>query len=158
MAAGATFEPIATASLSSGTSYTFSSIPSTYTDLVLVCSLLTNSTCTIRMRFNGSGSNYYTKYMDTSPSNNQSNSEGQIYLVDNNGTAITNAYVDILNYSASTLPGKTVLYRSADQSISRVGGATWQDTSVISSIEINTGGVRTFATPSRLTLYGITRA
>ena len=56
-----TYEPIATVDVSGVTSYTFSSIPSTYTDLRLV--LLENPGC--EMYFNGdnSSSNYGTTFL-----------------------------------------------------------------------------------------------
>jgi hypothetical protein len=58
MAAGTTYEAIATVSPTSGTSYTFSSIPQTYTDLVLAGSCIMSGGTTIRLRLNGASSNY----------------------------------------------------------------------------------------------------
>lgn len=158
MAAGGTFEPIATANPTSGSSYTFSSIPNTYTDLVLVCSVVASATCTIRIKFNGSNSNYFTGFYFDSGSVSKSNSEGQIYVVDNDGAVVSNTYIDILNYSENSLAGKTVLYKSSDQTYNWIGGATWQVQNTISSIEITTGGIRTYSSGTRFTLYGIARA
>jgi len=60
MAAGSTYTPIATTTLgSSATSYTFTSIPSTYTDLVIVAQIKGDTTTYLNLRFNGdTGSNY----------------------------------------------------------------------------------------------------
>jgi len=56
----ATYEPIATTTLTGGTSYTFTSIPATYTDLVLVVNAATASgSSNLAMQFNAdTGSNY----------------------------------------------------------------------------------------------------
>ena len=63
MAAGSTYTPIYTTTLASAAaSYTFSSIPSTYTDLVIAATGLTTAGTTLAMRFNGDTA---TNYSDT---------------------------------------------------------------------------------------------
>ena len=65
MAAGSTYTPIATTTLgSAATSYTFTSIPSTYTDLVLVGNLSSSSNTNISIRiYSDSGTNYSNTYL-----------------------------------------------------------------------------------------------
>jgi len=54
MAAGPTYEPIATTTLGTAQpTVTFSSIASTYTDLVIVAQLTTAAPTNMRIRFNG---------------------------------------------------------------------------------------------------------
>jgi hypothetical protein len=62
MAAGATYFPIATTTLgSSSASVTLSSIPSTYTDLLLVCNLTANTApLNMGIRFNSDTSSLYS--------------------------------------------------------------------------------------------------
>jgi hypothetical protein len=57
----ATYEPIATYTVPSNTtSYTFSSIPGTYTDLVISMSVASSSSNTLFIRFNGDSSALYS--------------------------------------------------------------------------------------------------
>ena len=60
MAAGATYTPIATQTTSGSTgAVTFSSIPQTYTDLVVVINTSLSGLCNSLLQFNGdTGSNY----------------------------------------------------------------------------------------------------
>jgi hypothetical protein len=165
MAAGNTYEAIATytTTTSATTSYTFSSIPSTYTDLVLVCSLkATSANSSLVARFNNdSGSNY---------------SETQLYAT--SGSAIsqrfsnqTEAYVcfsgfptatftpviaNFMNY-ANTTTYKTFLGRGGyatgyvDMSV-----GLWRSTAAISSITLYAGNY--FDTGCTFSLYGIKAA
>ena len=60
MASGATYTPIATTTLGSATgAVTFSSIPSIYTDIVLVCNDIRNGAAVTAIQLNGdTGTNY----------------------------------------------------------------------------------------------------
>jgi hypothetical protein len=157
MAAGPTFEPIATASLNGGTSYTFSSIPSTYTDLVLVGSCKMDGGTTLRIRFNGSTSGYPYKFY-LSDGGVSKGATSQVDLVDNDGVIFSNFYADIQDYSGSTLATKSLLCRSGDQTYGWMVGGGWNDSNIINSITIFTTNGRIYSAGSRLTLYGIARA
>jgi len=158
MAAGPTFEPIATATPSGVTTYTFSSITNAYTDLVLVGSVIMSASTVIRLRFNGSSGTYYTKYYLSDGTVSQNSSASMMELVNNDGSVFSNFYVDILDYKGTTYPTKTALCRSADQTNSWLNGGAWVSSNAINSIEIYTTNSATFSSPSRLTLYGIARA
>jgi len=175
MAAGSTYTPIATTTLGTTTSsYTFSSIPSTYTDLVLVlygygassdgssiiCRVGNGSTdtgnnySTTRMGGNGSASSYgrYTSaaFMRFAALTGQSTSSS-------NPTSLV---VNFMDY-ASTTAKKTVLNQ-----ISQLGGSypgtelnanLWSSTSAINTIEIYPY-LASFAAGTVITLYGIAAA
>lgn len=170
MAAGSTYTPIATTTLgSSANSYTFSSIPSTYTDLYLV--MATNETVAnsngIILRFNSdSGSNYSTTYLygngSSAASSRESNTTrvGLGWLLAPDSTNLKAIYnVNIMNYS-NTTTYKTVLNRgnNAGQS-AEANVSTWRNTAAISSITVATSSAgNDLNTGTVLTLYGIQAA
>lgn len=166
MPAGATYEPIATATGNGTTAtVTFSSISSGYTDLVIISSVLSTTAQFLRMRFNGdSGTNYSQTaiYGDgTSASSTRTTSSSNI-LVANlavSGFSSTNpcfSRAHIFSYAGST--NKSILSENAyDQNgtgeVNRSVGL-WRSTSAITSIELYaTAGA--FSTSSTFTLYGI---
>jgi hypothetical protein len=162
MAAGATYEPIATTTLgSTATTYTFSAIPSTYTDIVLVAQ--STSEADILMRFNGdTGTNYSATEIWTGGSSVNSQRETDltwITLRDSSTTLGNNmSVVNIMNYSNATT-NKSVLIRTSDGRYSRVYArvALWRNTSAINSITLFTS-YGSFAVGSTFTLYGIAAA
>ena len=154
-----TYEPISTYTVGSPqASYTMSSIPATYTDLVLIIQATTIS-ANYNLRFNGDTG---TNYSDTSLWGNGSSAAS--YRSSNN-TVIGLTYtssgapisrIQIQNYSNSTTY-KTVLTRQ-DDSVNATGGnvGLWRNTAAINSITIvSTGNIPTGTT---LTLYGIKAA
>ena len=106
--AGSTYTPIATTTLgSAASSYTFTSIPSTYTDLVLIASVKTGSGDDgISVRYNSdSGSNYSMTYLlgngSAASSGRASNATGaQVGNV--NATDFSPTILNIQNYSNTT--------------------------------------------------------
>lgn len=161
MAAGSTYTPIATTTLGSATSsYTFSSIPSTYTDLVLIINGTASTTNNHLIRFNGdTGTNYSTTdlYGDGSSagSGRYSNATG-IFIGNGSNTNYTKI-TEIMNYS-NTTTYKTLLNRQnapAEAVATEVG--LWRSTAAINSITVYTaaGNMNTGTT---LTLYGIQAA
>ena len=166
MAAGATYEPIATTTLASATStVTFSSISGSYTDLVFVFSGNTSAIANSFMRFNSdTGSNYSMTWVagDGSAAASGVETSKTRLLIDVYGYAnpsnITNKVMSIQNYSNSTTY-KTVLGRannSAAGTEALVG--LWRSTSAITQIDILTLSATTFSVGSTFTLYGIAAA
>ncbi len=159
-----TYEPIATNTLTGTTSsVTFSSISSSYTDLVLI----TFSKGTVQgenlfLEFNSdSGTNYSSTYLygtgSSAISGRGSNQNGLIVgTADSAGfiTIITN----IMNY-ANTTTYKSAISRTNDTAglYPAVGARAglWRSTSAISSIKIYTGGGGSWSSGSTFTLYGI---
>lgn len=160
-----TYTPIATYTVSgsSTTSYTFSSIPSTYTDLVLI----TNSGQTsgqLYFRINGdTGTNYSYTTLEgngTSAISQRLTSKTLIYPAYSGETANAINLTNILhfqNYSNATTY-KTILWRSNDTGTqTEAGVGLWRSTSAITSILL-ASSVGNFLAGSTFTLYGIKAA
>ena len=161
MAAGATYEPIATTTVGTATdTVTFSSISGSYTDLVIVFNGTAAASTTAGLRFNSdTGSNYSHTYVlgdgSTALANRGVNTTfmNQFYPNTTRGTVIFN----ILNYS-NTTTYKTVLTR-----VSNTGNyagllvGLWRSTSAITSVTLFGNGTN-FSTGSTFTIYGIAAA
>ena len=165
----ATYEPISTQTLASGsTSISFSSITSSYTDLVLVCNVFGTANYSGFIRFNGdTGSNYSTTMMQgngSTATSSRASSQTSINVLSKNigfdTTYPTNGIINIQNYSNSTTY-KTVLSRtnvvraSAGETAAYVG--LWRNNAAITSLTIISDG-GTYETGSVFTLYGIKAA
>lgn len=161
--------PIATYTFSSAAnSYTFTSIPGTYDDLVLV---VANSTCssgqTIEMSFNGDNANNYAYANITAPNgygvdtvSGSSTSRNQIPVGSTySGESSTKAAICIINinqYSQSSFPKVSVsTYGQADIEANTCTGS-WTGTSAITSIYLRLASAN-FQTGTQFTLYGIKR-
>ena len=173
MAAGNTYTPIATTTLSSAqATITFSSITGTYTDLVIVSTVAFNNSDSLAFRFNGdtSSSTLYSWNMvsgnGTSAVSTRA-SNGARGLADYNGfpTSTVGEYVSILHimdYSNSTT-FKTAISRG-NSAVSGHGTdavvSLYRSTSPITSITFGMGTAMTqnFAVGSTITLYGIKEA
>lgn len=170
MAAGATYEPIATTTLSSNQNdITFSSIPATYTDLVIVftgtSTTTGSSTNGLRCRLNSdTGSNY----SQTTISGNGSSAssarissttffEGEIGQTSNTSPSIN--IFEIMNY-ANTTTYKTILIRTnIANNVVQAHLVLYRSTSAITSITISRDfGTNQLKSGSTATLYGISAA
>lgn len=162
-----TYEPIATQTLgSAAANITFTAIPQTYTDLIVVFNGSSTGTAQYFMQVgNGSidtGSNYST----TGLTGNGSSAVSVRYTNDTVGiradlyaTAggnIKQTMFQIQNYS-NTTTNKPILVRSAlpaSETVACVG--LWRSTSAINTLRLTTGS--TFSTGATVTLYGIANA
>ena len=161
----ATYEPIATYTAPSAqASYTFSSIPSTYTDLVLIANALTASADAvgIDLFINGGTATgrSYTRIQGngTSATSLNGTTSAGIGVMGNSEGA--NLIVNIMNYSNSTT-FKTILsrYNNMDSGDARVGAyvSLSQSTSAVTSLTISPLSIN-WAAGSTFTLYGIKAA
>ena len=157
-----TYTPIATNTLGSATStVTFSSIPSTYTDLRIVYATTASGDAGNYLRFNSdTGSNYSRTGLygngSSAGSNRDTNATG-IYGPFTMSSAITSNTIDIMNYS-NTTTNKTCLVRAGaanNSTLTSVG--LWRSTSAITSISITCDGAN-FVAGSTFTLLGIKAA
>lgn len=161
----ATYEPIATTTLgSSASSVTFSSISSTYTDLILVFTgTATTGNNYAGLQFNSdTGNNYsFTALRGDGTSAASTRASNQPQADTAYGSPVTTTQntiiMQIQNYSNSTTY-KTVLSR-ANNSASETGAAVglWRNTAAITSIVFKLNA-NNFATGSTFTLYGIKAA
>jgi len=167
MAAGNTYEPIATTTFAgSSSSVTFSSIPSTYTDLVIVASLsFTAATDTVSLRFNGdSTSNYnfiYFRGNGTTATTASITNTTNMYEQGNPSTNTSNfnVYKYEINSYANTNKYKAVLWQGsqADAQVSLNLGQ-WRSTAAINSVTILEASANNFRSGSTISLYGIKAA
>lgn len=159
-----TYTPIATSSPSGTQTVTFSSIPSTYTDLVIVVNATMSADSNVYMTFNGdTGSNYSITNMygnNTGALSTRQTSQTQFLMslssFFQNGV-VGNMIVNINNY-ANTSTYKTTLSRFNNQGVAvQAAVGLWRSTSAINSISIysNQGN---WSSGSTFTLYGITAA
>lgn len=169
MPAGSTYSTIATTTLgSAAATYTFSSIPSTYTDLVLVTNLSSASNANIYFRVNGDTATNYSNTFLNGDGSTASSARG---TNQNKGTATwtgasmnsswTTCVVNFMNYS-NTTTNKTFMTRYAAINTVNQGEATavvnlWRNTAAINSITVFSDSPN-YAIGSTLTLYGISAA
>lgn len=163
-----TYEPIQTQTLgSAASSITFSSIPDTYTDLVVVVQgTYSTSDAIISLRYNNDTG---TNYSQTSMYGNGSSalsyrsidaSSIQVGWYPNPGGAavVSNMVINVFNYSNSTTY-KTSISRGDTTNVQgvavRVG--LWRNTAVINRIDLvmSAGNLQTGTTA---TIYGILKA
>ena len=154
-----TYTALATITLgSSASSVSFSSIPATYKDLILVTDGITGADATLFLRFNGdSGSNYFFVRGVGFSGGTFSDFGGNVTEIRNTiqfntrGPGIT----QIMDYSA-TDKHKTVLQTGNAKNATEpaMGGGRWANTAAITSIfcGLNTS---TFVSGSRFDLYGV---
>jgi hypothetical protein len=161
-----TYDRIATNTLSSATaSVTFSSIPSTYTDLVLASSCLgqTNTSYIECVRFNSDTNNNYSNvfaggYVSSAGGNTNTN-VSYIFVNHLNGYFTTGnpmtAITHIQNYSNTSIQ-KIALSRGggAATDVAMMAGL-WRNTSAINSITIFFQSSTDLQAGSTFTLYGI---
>ena len=166
-----TYVAIATVTVGSGGASTidFSSIPQTYTDLVLKISARidnANVWSDIYVRFNGSTTNYSDRVLYGSGSGAASiyetNTGIDFRTSTTNNTASTfgNIEIYIPNYTSSnkkSASGDGVSENNATSAIAQLVAGLWDNTSAITSISIfGSGG--NFVQYSTATLYGISNS
>ena len=160
-----TYTPIATQTLgSAASSVTFSSISSTYTDLILICQNgnTSGSRADIGLRFNGdTGSNYSrTNLLGTGTqalSARFTNETAMNLLGYPASGEINQTITHIMNYSNSTT-NKTVLNRLNNlgyETMASVG--LWRNTAAITSVQVLIAS-NTMPAGSTFTLYGVKSA
>ncbi len=161
MAAGATYTPIATTTLGSTTaSYTFSSISSAYTDLVLIYQSTTAPAAAyVGLQFNSdTGTNYSatTVYGEASAGSARSTSQNNMRVINSANQASNMMICSIMNYANSTTY-KTAIARNGMPSGVYAQVGLWRNTAAITSVTIY-GDSGNLASGTILTLYGIKAA
>jgi hypothetical protein len=166
-----TYEPIATYTFPSDSQdYTFSSIPQTYDDLVVIGANITcNGTQTMYIRCNGdTGANYSWSNLYTPNSYGVSlastktllNTAGmQIGSVSSGmSTTKTGGFIFQMNqYSQSSYPKVGVsTWNQADEEGTMIA-SNWNNTNAVTSITIRSSS-STIKIGSRFTIYGIKKA
>lgn len=172
MAAGNTYTPIATTTLGSAVaSYTFSSIPGTYTDLVLVVNYGSASTGNnISVQVGNASVDTGTNYSDTclygtgasaNSNRNTTNTVMRLSVATTAETAISATSISqFMNY-ANTTTNKTMLTRHGTAVAGSFPGTEavvnlWRSTAAINIITVSS--TANFVIGSTFTLYGISCA
>jgi hypothetical protein len=176
MAAGRTYETIATTSISSATSsITFNSIPQSYTDIVLTMTPVLGTDSYPYLRFNGDSGNSYS---DIFMGGNQAGTvygsyrgtqsrgyiaENVTHLTDTNSK--TNILVNIMSYTGTSnhktwLARGNAPYSGTYSGVELIAGR-WANTAAITSITVGTAAGGTdynLGAGTVISLYGIARA
>lgn len=153
-----TYSPIATTTLGSAQlSYTFSSIPSTYTDLIMIYNGTAGNN--VALQFNGDTANNYsaTRIRGDGSAATSSRWTNVSAMYGSYSAGLQTSIWQVFNYS-NTTTHKTGLNRgggSSDQVESYVG--RWGSTSAINSMTV-IALTSTLSAGSTLTLYGIAAA
>lgn len=160
-----TYIPLATTTLGSNqSSFSFSSISSEYTDLIIVGDVTTTSSgVDMYMRFNGSSSGYSVQWLGSNGSavyaaHLSGQSQARLnYGVDVSSLNGTMFILNILNY-ANTSMYKTFWNRTgkADDSV-EISIGVWESTVAINEITLLPSSL-SWATGSIFSLYGIKAA
>lgn len=157
-----TYTPINTTTLTSNTAaITFSSIPSTYTDLVLISNFGATTGANNSLTFNSdTGNNYSDTDLGTDGSTASSSRLTNFAYIRagyvDTSSERSMSIVNIMNY-ANTSINKSVLLRwdSNSYTYSRIG--LWRNTNAITTVTC-TASAGLFTTGSTFTLYGIKAA
>ena len=157
-----TYEAISTSTAVGGeTTISLTSIPTTYTDLVIVSSLIATTPYELFVQFNGdTGANYATTYSEgngtSATSGRSSRTDTKILASYSNNTNPTPVTINVLNYS-NTTTHKSILARSSATSASVLAYAgLWRNTAAITSIQLTLTGGRSFSAGATFSVYGIT--
>lgn len=160
-----TYEPIGTYTApSSVASYTFSSIPQTYTDLVLIANGAISANGDVGLRFNGdTATNYgYTRiYGNGSATACDKNSTTDYIPGASWYSATTNntACIHIMNYTNTTAYKPTLMRGNSTSTMVSFVNGIWASTAAITSVTvISPGGSTTYSAGTTFTLYGIKAA
>jgi hypothetical protein len=160
----ATYEPISSQTLgSAASSVEFTSLPGTYTDLVVVCRIgTTGGSQNIQVQVNSdTGSNYSYTFLagDGSAAHSGRYSNQTQYVADNYAyanTGLESVYIyQVMSY-ANTNVYKTFLGSAATtgRAITKTVGL-WRSTSAITAIKLFPSGAETFKADCVFSVYGI---
>ena len=168
MAAGNTYEAIATTTLGSASSnVSFTSIPGTYTDLIIVIAIAgVSAQETPNMYFNGDNSALYSTTQiignGTTASSNSTINTTYFYGIGSKNagqtTGVSNIIVQVPNYSNNSY-NKTIISRnnSTSTEINAIVGL-YRSNSAVSSINFTVQGGNTYSSGTLVSLYGIKAA
>ena len=162
-----TYTPISRQVLASATgTVTFSSIPSTYTDLVVLCSLRsvrTGGGADVVVRFNNSSTGFTNRRLFGSGSsafsdtNEWTNGDSDAYTA----STYSSMQIYIPNYASSNNKSWSVdhvLENNATDAYATLAAGLWSNTSAITSIKIYDVTTNNWKQYTTATLYGISKS
>jgi hypothetical protein len=160
-----TYTPLATVTLgTAASSVTFSSIPATYRDLIIITNqtMVSGSGYDTSLRFNAdSGSNYSNVYVlgtgSTSISGVQSLTFADCGFMNSFVSNQFNRIINIMDYSA-TDKHKTLISRASNPGSGEqvaMYSNRWANTAAITSVQVFSGAGNSYAIGSTFSLYGV---
>lgn len=168
MPAAQTYEPIATTTLgSAASSITFSSIPATYTDLVLVLNPIVTTATTFGVRYNNvsTGSSYSITRLEgngTTASSGRLAGQNELrisFVSTSRTTNVTSIVANIIDYSNTTTNKMTLSRAGAYSEGTEAIVGIFISTSAINRIDIiPMAGGTIINTGTMATIYGIKAA
>lgn len=154
-----TYEPIATTTTGGTSSVTFSSIPQTYTDLlVIVNTFEPTNYASMSITVNGDTSSSYSGSRITgdgsSAASGRSTNSTNWYISQIwDGTVVR---VNIMNYTNTNVFKSAISRGDASGQWTMASSHLWRNTNAITSLTVSRGG--NFTSNSTFTLYGIKAA
>jgi hypothetical protein len=156
---------------SAQSSITFSSIPQTFDDLLLVCTLRSNRTSDEAgdqlIRFNGTTTGYTHRYLNGNGSSvlSASGSTNGIFGMLSTATSATtstfsSAQIYIPNYRLSVNKSVSidmVTENNGNPAYQRLIAGLWSNTDAITSLSVTDGNSAQLIAATSITLYGITK-
>jgi len=151
-------------------SITWTSIPQTYTDLKIICSIRTNGSGSwqnIYVRFNGSSTDYYNRYLQGNGSSLGTGTAGGGMigdLIQNSQQASTFAIAEtyIPQYTTSSnyqpFSGEGIVDINTSTSFQQINSNNWAQNAAITSITVIPNNGDSWVQYSTFYLYGITNA
>jgi len=156
----ATYTPIASITLGTATAtVTFSSIPQTYTDLILVGSLNTTASLDYSFRLNSDTTAIYSTTRLTGNGSAASSARLSNYTLGyinalSGATGQHSFIINLMNYTNTTTYKSALVRYDNSATETMVRAHLYRSTSAISTISIQTDS-STFVTGSTFNLYGI---
>ena len=162
-----TYEPIATTTLgAAAATITFSSIPTTYTDLSIIMTATGSSESLGQLRFNGdTASNYSSTYLygngTSALSSRRTSRAGIDFFEGSVSTTIPSlAIINIFSYTSTSVNKTCLITGSLDRNgsgeVENIVGL-YRSTAAITSITLRGNGMN-WASGTTATLYGIKNA
>lgn len=165
----ATYTLISSVTVGAGGAATisFTSIPATYTDLLVSCSTRASgsfSSAALYIKFNGSSSSYSMRMLNGNGSSASSVTDTSLYGIVPAANIAANTFGSaqfyIPNYASSnnkSVSAETVLEQNATDGIMYNFAGLWSNSAAITSIELSSNGGN-FVQYSTAYLYGISNA
>lgn len=147
-------------------SFTFSSVPQSATDLVILLSARTNADGDVYIRFNSNGTGYVHRDLflnNTSVSSQTYGSTSSIKIGEcrvSVASTFNNSQIYIGNYSGNAfknVSAETVNGEQATGNSLGIWAGTWSNTAAITSITFLLPGTNTFSQYTSASLYSITK-
>lgn len=157
----ATYEAIATTTLGSAqNTVSFTSIPATFTDLILIMDFAINSNAEVFVSYNNATTGFSRVYFEgngSTTTSNTFNSSGAAFNILGRSSTMTNI-IQIMNYANTNVYKATLARFSAPLDLLGALISTWQNTAAINRVDLSVQSAGTFNTGSIFTLYGIKAA